>query len=149
MGNSEQPLSDQTFRRVLALLRYSRQHARQMVDERGIKPRLFSVLRYLLDSGPVTVGQVQSFIQNSPSTTSTLIAQLEEAGYVTRTRSPADNRVVIVELTSQGLDVAQNTPLVGLPLLRRRLRALPQERLVEIDDVLVEIMRLMDAEVEE
>ena len=149
MGNSEQPLSDQTFRRVLALLRYSRQHARQMVDERGIKPRLLSVLRYLLDSGPVTVGQVQSFIQNSPSTTSTLIAQLEEAGYVTRTRSPADNRVVIVELTSQGLDVAQNTPLVGLPLLRRRLRALPQERLVEIDDVLVEIMRLMDAEVEE
>ena len=146
MDNSQQSLSDQTFRRVLALLRFSRQHARQMVNERGIKPRLFSVLRYLLDSGPVTVGQVQSFIRHSPSTTSTLIAQLEEAGYVTRTRSPADNRMVIVELTAHGRDVAQNTPLGGLPLLRRRLRALSQERLVEIDDVLSEIMRLMDAE---
>lgn len=145
MDNSELPLSDQTFRRVLALLRYARQHARQLVDERGIKPRQLSVLRYLLDSGPVTVGQVQSFIQNSPSTTSALIAELEDAGFVTRTRSAADNRVVLVELTAHGREVAENTPLSGLPLLRRRLRALPQERLLEIDGALIAIMQLMEA----
>ena len=148
MDSNDHTLSDKAFRRVLALLRYARQHARQLIDKRGIKPRQFSVLRYLLDSGPVTVGQVQNFVQNSPSTTSKLIAQLEESGYVTRTRSSDDNRVVIVELTDLGRDLAQTTSLVGLPLLRRRLRGLPQERLVEIDDVLQEIMRLMGAEIE-
>ena len=148
MDSNDHALSDKAFRRVLALLRYARQHARQLIDERGIKPRQFSVLRYLLDSGPVSVGQVQNFVQNSPSTTSASISQLEESGYVTRTRSSDDNRVVIVELTDLGRDLAQTTPLVGLPLLRRRLRGLPQERLVEIDDVLQEIMRLMGAEIE-
>ncbi|HET6444317.1 MAG TPA: MarR family winged helix-turn-helix transcriptional regulator [candidate division Zixibacteria bacterium] len=148
MDSNDHTLSDKAFRRVLALLRYARQHARQLIDKRGIKPRQFSVLRYLLDSGPVTVGQVQNFVQNSPSTTSKLIAQLEESGYVTRTRSSDDNRVVIVELTDLGRDLAQTTSLVGLPLLRRRLQGLPQERLVEIDDVLQEIMRLMGAEIE-
>jgi DNA-binding MarR family transcriptional regulator len=148
MDSNDHTLSDKAFRRILALLRLSRQHARQLIDERGIKPRQFSVLRFLLDSGPVSVGQVQNFVQNSPSTTSALISQLEESGYVTRTRSSDDNRVVIVELTDLGRDLAQTTPLVGLPLLRRRLRGLPQERLVEIDDVLQEIMRLMGAEIE-
>jgi DNA-binding MarR family transcriptional regulator len=52
-------------------------------------------------------------------------------------------RVVIVELTSVGQEIAENTPLGGLPLLRRRLANLPQERLSEINDVLNEITQLM------
>jgi DNA-binding MarR family transcriptional regulator len=146
MENVDLVLSDRTFHRLLGLLRFTRQHSRLLADEQGIKPRQLSVLRYLLDSGPVTVGQVQSFIQNSPSTTSALIAELEAAGSVTRTRSADDNRVVIVELTNHGRVTAENTPLTGLPLLRRRLRALPRERLIEIDEALVEIMHLMEAE---
>lgn len=89
------------------------------------------------------MGQVQAFIHKSPSTTSSLIAQLEEKGHVTRTRSRRDNRVVIVELTSSGRQIAENTPLGGMPLLRRRLGTLPKQRLTEIDGVLDEIMQLM------
>jgi DNA-binding MarR family transcriptional regulator len=90
------------------------------------------------------VGQVQAFMHKSPSTTSSLIAQLEENGYVTRTRSKEDNRVVIVELTSIGQEIAENTPLGGLPLLRRRLGNLSEERLSEINEVLNEITQLME-----
>ena len=63
---------------------------------------------------------------------------------LTRTRSKEDNRVVIVDLTAAGRDIAENTPLVGLPLLRRRLRTLPQQRLQVIDTALVEIMDIME-----
>ncbi|MBU0511821.1 MAG: MarR family winged helix-turn-helix transcriptional regulator [Chloroflexi bacterium] len=144
MNEVQEPFSDQVFHRVLALLRYTRQHGHQMIDERGIKPREFSVLRHLRDSGPATVGQIQAFLHNSPSTTSSLIAQLEEKGYLTRTRSPEDNRVVIVELTGLGQEIAENTPLGGLPLLRRRLGQLTEKRLTEIEAVLTEIMQLME-----
>ena len=144
MNQPPEPLSDQVFHRFLALQRDLRRHARQLSDERGLAPRDLSVLRYLLQSGPATVGRVQAFMHTSPSTASTLIAQLEGKAYLTRTRSPQDNRVVIVELTSVGRELAANTPLGGLPLLRRRLAGLPLERLSEIDDVLVEITRLMD-----
>jgi DNA-binding MarR family transcriptional regulator len=140
----DQPLSDRVFHHFLALLRFTRQHARQLSDERGIKPREHSVLRFLLEAGPVTVGQVQAYFHKSPSTTSTLLAQLELKGWLTRTRSQEDNRVVIVELTPAGRDIAQNTPLGGLPLLRRRLATLPEERLGQIDEVLAEIKRLME-----
>lgn len=138
--------SDQVFHLFLSLLHNTRRHSRRMIDERGVKPRDFSVLRYLRDNGPATVGKVQGFIHKSPSTTSVLIAELEDKGLVTRTRSREDNRVVIVELTPTGREVADNTPLGGLPLLRRRLMALPDDHLVEIQAILEEIIRLMEVD---
>jgi DNA-binding MarR family transcriptional regulator len=145
MIDGQEPLSDQVFHRFLALQHYLRRNARQLVDERGLTPRDLSVLRYLLELESATVGQVQAYIHKSPSTTSSLIAQLEEKGYLTRTRSDEDNRVVIVELTHLGQEIAENTPLGGLPLLRRRLANFPRQRLSEIDDVLREIRQLMEA----
>ena len=144
MSHTQTRLSDQVFHQFLALQHDLRRHTRQLIDERGLTPRDLSVLRYLLESESATVGQVQAFVHKSPSTTSSLIAQLEAKGYVTRTRSRKDNRVFIVELTCLGQDIAENTPLGGLPLLRRRLASLPQERLSEMKDVLGEIMDLME-----
>lgn len=145
MGDVKEPLSDQVFHNFLAVLRSGRQYAHQIMNEQGLKQRQFAVLRMLQESGPATVGQVQVYLHNSASTTSTLIAQLEKAGYVTRNRSQMDNRVVIVDLTPSGREIAENTPLGGLPLLRRRLGKLSEERLVQIDDVITEIMQLMGA----
>lgn len=144
MNDKVELYSDQVFHQFLSLLRYTRQHSRQMITEQGLRPPEFSVLRFLWESGPTTVGQVQDFLHNSPSTTSALVAQLEELNYVTRTRSPEDNRVVIVELTALGQEKAESTPLGGLPLLRRRLGKLPDERLVQIGSVLEEIQYLME-----
>jgi DNA-binding MarR family transcriptional regulator len=142
---SDELLPDQVFHQFLALQRHKRQYARQIETEQGIKPRDFSVLRFLLDSGPATVSQVQAFLHNSASTTSALIAQLEEAGYVSRRRSEEDNRVVIVSLEPAGQTIAEQAPFGGLPLLRRRLATLPDARLVQIKDVLAELMALMEA----
>lgn len=145
MGDVQEPLSDQVFHNFLTVLRSRRQYTHQIMNEQGLKQRQFAVLRMLQESGPATVGQVQVYLHNSASTTSTLIAQLEKAGYVTRNRSQMDNRVVIVDLTPSGREIAENTPLGGLPLLRRRLGKLSEERLVQIDDVITEIMQLMGA----
>ena len=144
MNDTVEPYSDQVFHRFLSLLRFTRQHSRQMIAEQGIRAREYSVLRFLWESGPATVGQVQDFLHKSASTTSALVAQLEEANYVTRTRSLEDNRVVIVDLTPLGWDKAESTPLGGLPLLRRRLGELPEERLVQIEAVIEQIQNLME-----
>ena len=144
MNDPQEPYSDQVFHRFLSLKHHSRRYARQLLDESGLTLRDFSVLHYLLEMGFATVGQVQTFVHKSPSTTSSLIAQLEEKGCLTRTRSQEDNRVVIVELTTLGQEIAENTPLGGLPLLRRRLGQLTEKRLAEIDSVLAEIMQLME-----
>ena len=136
-------LAEDVVHKFLTINRYLRQRARQMSGQ-GIRPPEFAVLYFLLESGPATVGQVQAYLYRSPGTTSMMIAQLEEAGYVTRTRSEQDNRVVIVELTPAGRDLVQNMSPGGILLLRQRLHNLPEERLQLLDEALSEIMHLME-----
>ena len=137
------PLSDQVFHQLLALMRQQRQYARKIIDEQGIKPRDMSVLRFLSEQESVTISQVQQYIHHSLSTTSTMIAKLEKDGYVTRTRSQRDNRVVLVTLTDAGRGLLTHTPLGGLPLLRRELQSFPPDRLGEMLSVLQEIQQIM------
>jgi DNA-binding MarR family transcriptional regulator len=143
MNESGRELSREAFHKLLVLFRHLRQGARQ-IKGKGISPRDFSVLRLLLEGGPATVGEIQAYIYRSPSTVSALVAKLERAGLVIRTRSEQDQRVVIVALTSAGRSVVEHTPLVGLPLLRRRLANLPQERLVHINQALTDILYLLE-----
>ncbi len=143
MSEFDTILAGEIFNRFLKLLRHLRQYSHQMKDQ-GIHPRDYSVLRYLLEAGPGTVGQIQEYLHKSPSTTSSLVAQLEADGRVTRTRSTDDNRVVIVELTPAGREIAEGNPLGGLPLLRQRLHGLPQEQLQVLNAALLEIMELVE-----
>lgn len=137
------PLADQALHKFLTIHRYLRQVARQM-DEQGLRPRQFAVLLFLLERGSATVSEIQGHIYASPSAASTVVSQLESAGCVTRTRSATDNRVVNVELTDAGRAQAQTTPLRGIALLRRRLDALPDDRLQALDQTMDELMRLME-----
>jgi DNA-binding MarR family transcriptional regulator len=143
LENNSQALAEEVIHKFLRLNRFLRQYARQM-DSQGIRPRQLAVLRFLLAAGPATVGQVQAYLYLSASTTSMVISQLEEAGYVTRTRSEEDNRVVMVELTPAGREITEHTPLGGIALLRRRLGGLPGDRLRLLDEALAEIMGLME-----
>ena len=133
----------ETIRKFLILYRYLRKYARRMHSQ-GLSGRKMAVLWYLFKAGPRTIGQLRDYLYISDSSTSELVDRLQELGYVTRTRSAEDNRVVVVELTPAGRDVAQKTPLGGIPLLRERLQALPPERLSVIDDALTEIIRLLE-----
>ncbi|MCB0187089.1 MAG: winged helix DNA-binding protein, partial [Caldilineaceae bacterium] len=123
--------------------RFLRQYARQM-DDSGIHPRALSVLRYLTDKEQATVGEVQEYLYCSASVASAVISKLEDGGYLTRTRSSEDNRVVLVELTDGGRKLAAETPVGGIGLLRRRLPTLEPERLARINDALADIMELME-----
>lgn len=140
---TESFLASDALHKFLLIHRHLRQYALQM-DTHGIRPRQFSVLRFLLENGPATVTEVQAYLYTSPSTASTMISDLEKHGYVTRTRSEQDNRVVIIALTAKGSEIAEMTPMGGIPLLRRRLKTLPEERLKVIDNALAEIMALME-----
>ncbi|KAA3664033.1 MAG: MarR family transcriptional regulator [Chloroflexi bacterium] len=144
MSEKDMSFADQVFHQFLDLLRFKRQYGHRFIEEHGIKPRDLSILLFLSEIGGATVGQTQAYLHQSASTTSALIAKLEKSELVTRTRLKEDNRVVQVELTKTGRQVIENTPLGGLPLLRRNMRQLSEERLTQINDVLVEIMQMME-----
>jgi DNA-binding MarR family transcriptional regulator len=141
----EQALYTETIHRFLAVYRYLRRYGRQL-HQAGISGRKMAALRHLLEAGPRTIGQLRSYMYISNSSTSQLIASLECKGYVTRTRSTADHRVVNVALTDAGREIAQNTSLGGVPLLREKLKTLPPERLARIHAAMTDMMDLMEIE---
>ncbi len=143
MNDQNKQLTKETVKRFLQLNRHMRQAARQITSY-GVRPRDFSVLRHIQEAGSQTIGEIQEYILSSPSTASTVVAKLEDDGYVTRTRSKEDNRVVFVELTKAGQELAVRTPMQGVPLLRRRLEALPEDDIRRINDALGDILRLME-----
>ena len=145
MTTPKDQLAATALHKFLRIYRHLRQHHRQM-DRYGIRPRLASVLRFLTECDSATVSEIQSYLYTSPSTASSVISQLENAGYVTRTRAPDDNRVVRVTITPAGTTIAQRTPVGGIGLLRQRLVDLPDDRLRQIDTALADLMRLMEVQ---
>jgi DNA-binding MarR family transcriptional regulator len=145
MDDQSEALYTEAIHRFLTVYRYLRRHSRHLHEE-GISGRKMAALRYLLEAGARTVGQLRNYLYISNSSTSQLIASLEGKGYVTRTRSQEDHRVVIVSLTPAGHRVASSTQLDGVPLLREKLKTLPAERLARIHAAMTDMMDLMEIE---
>ncbi len=131
------------IQKFIVLYRYIRHYARKTHCQ-GIRGREISTLRYLKDTGPRTIGQVTEYLFLSASSASELVSRMEEAGYVMRRRSTEDSRVVFVELTEKGKQLAEDTPLGGIPLLRERMKVLPPDQLALIDEALSSLIEIME-----
>ena len=99
----------------------------------------YLVILELLGKSPLMVGALGSRLDMDTGTITPLLKRLDAAGLVTRTRDPADERCVMVELTPRGralepqilgvtdqIKVACQPAYDDLDDLRRRLDALAQ-----------------------
>jgi DNA-binding MarR family transcriptional regulator len=59
----------------------------------------YLVILELLDGAPLSVGMLGTRLDMDTGTIRPLVKRLEGAGFVTRTRDPADERRVLVDLT--------------------------------------------------
>jgi DNA-binding MarR family transcriptional regulator len=64
-------------------------------------PQYLAILD-LLDGAPLSVGTLGARLHMDTGTITPLVKRLEGAGFVTRTRGPADERRVLVGLTPRG-----------------------------------------------
>lgn len=142
------PAYVETLHSFLKFFRYLRRYSRQ-IHHSGQSGRQLSTLRYLLDNGPVTMGHLSDYLYITVSSTTELVAKLEEAGLAARTRSKRDNRVVEVALTHAGSRLAKATELGGIPLLRERLESLSADELGEVRRVFERLNDLLGVEEEE
>jgi DNA-binding MarR family transcriptional regulator len=70
-------------------------------------------------STPFELSRVMSYDSGSMTR---LLDRLEKKGFVVRSRSDADRRMVKLELTQQGRDAAQRLPALGAAVLNEQLR---------------------------
>jgi len=147
MTDRQDALSDRATQQFLRLLRHVHGYSHQ-IHQHGISGRQMSILLRLANDGPATVGQMARFLYRSKSTTSTTLAALEKTGYITRTRSQRDQRVVTVDITSSGREAIARIPVGGIPLLRQEIRTLSHEELQETIAAIERLMGLVGMETE-
>ncbi|MGC9467480.1 MAG: MarR family winged helix-turn-helix transcriptional regulator [Anaerolineae bacterium] len=131
------------IQKFLIIYRYVRRYGRKTQCE-GVRGRELSTLRYLLEAGHLTIGQISDYLFLSPSSASELVSRMEDAGYVTRQRSTEDCRVVNVQLTPEGRVLAEEIPLGGIPLLRERIKAMTPDRLRLVDEAFTDLIQIME-----
>ncbi|HBI71469.1 MAG TPA: MarR family transcriptional regulator [Massilia sp.] len=81
--------------------RMVRQH-KPFLDPLGLTFPQYLVVLELLDGAPVSVGVLGARLGMDTGTITPLVKRLETSGMVSRTRDPADERRVMVDLTPSG-----------------------------------------------
>ncbi|WP_197491738.1 MarR family winged helix-turn-helix transcriptional regulator [Microbacterium sp. H83] len=82
--------------------RATTQAYRSLLAPWGLTYPQYLVLAILWHEGEQTIGSLGDAMQLDSGTLSPLVRRIEQAGYVRRTRSPHDERVVLVQLTEAG-----------------------------------------------
>ncbi|MFI6151244.1 MarR family winged helix-turn-helix transcriptional regulator [Kitasatospora sp. NPDC051170] len=98
--------------------------ARRLRTERpegALSTNKTSVLAHLLHHGPTTPGDLAAAERQQPQSLTRVFADLEGAGLVSRTRSAADRRQVLLAITEEGRrafteDMAQRDVWLGSAL---------------------------------
>jgi DNA-binding MarR family transcriptional regulator len=80
---------------------------RPLLDPMGLTHPQYLVMLALWGDSPLSVKEIGALLQLDSATLSPLLKRLSAAGYVTRTRSSHDERLVLIELTDAGRELRQ------------------------------------------
>lgn len=95
----------------------------------------------LHENGPLSPSQIAKHVMVNSSTITGIIDRLEKKGLVERLRVSHDRRVITVELTQSGRNLAQNAPP---PIQHKIIDGLKKLSSEEIDDIALTLKRLTD-----
>ena len=91
-----------------------------------------------------TQGEIRQFLNLNSSTTSGIIDRLELKGLLARLPKQGDKRVVSIVLTSKGASLLNNVPALLHEQLSERLKALPENKLYQIQESLNTLVSLLN-----
>ena len=122
MTNQETPAPTHHLDDQLCFALYAAQRAvtaayRPLLDELNLTYPQYLVLLALWDHGETTVKQLLSTLHLDYGTMSPLLKRMESAGLIHRTRSPHDERTLLVSCTPLGENLQQRASHVPTDLL--------------------------------
>ncbi len=99
----------------------------QLIKREGISmPRMVTLL-FITREGPSSISDISDYLQLSLGNTSTLVEQLVNGGYVTRTEDSTDRRLKLVAPTAKGQGCVDEVKQARARDIARRLHACPPE----------------------
>jgi len=137
---------DLTLKRQVCFALYSASRAvtgyyRPLLDPLGLTYPQYLVMLVLWEHGECSVKDLGTELMLDSGTLSPLLKRLEAAGLVTRRRYPADERSVLVRLTSRGDDLRHKATTI--PIDVARASGLAPRELAELRDTLTALTQSM------
>ena len=112
----------------MATLHLARRIRQERADDE-LSPGQSAVLAYLVRKGATTPGELSVYEHVSPPSMNRTLNALQLAGYIARSPSDSDRRMVLVDVTAAGREVVIATRRQRDAWLERRLAALsPADR---------------------
>ena len=136
----EKPL--EALKKFRQIISSAQQHFRRIEDQCGLSGAQLWVLREVAGHPGQRVSDLAKGMSVHMSTASNLLDKLSKRNLIQRERSDADQRVVRLFLTEEGLRVVANAPQPARGVLPEALNRLPDEAL---DDLNRSLTLLLDA----
>lgn len=95
----------------------------------------FHVLRVIIESQPVSMGEIHEELHMANSTVTVIVDYLHEADLVKRKRDTEDRRVVLLEITDKGRKIMES-------LLKKR-QDFMKKALLDMEDSAEELAQLL------
>ncbi len=121
-------------------------HSRQLLRSHGLTAPQALILKEIVASGEISVGEVAQRVSLSQATVTDILNRLEKRGFVIRKRSSADRRRVLIRPTEEAsVTIKQGPPLLQEDFTRRFSELEDWEQTLLLAS-LQRIAALMDAE---
>ena len=115
-----------------------------LLEKTGLTyPQYLALLALWGADGPMTVGELGARLRLDSGTLTPLLKRLESAGYVLRSRDPADERRVRVEVTDAGWQLRDK--VAGVPLELFSTLGLEGDDAAELRRLLARVVERLDA----
>ncbi|MDP3743287.1 MAG: MarR family transcriptional regulator [Methylotenera sp.] len=130
------------------IFKSANQHFHKIEKAVGVGGASLWALAEIVENENLTVSGLAKAMSVHQSTASNLIEKLETSGYVIRTRSVEDRRLVYLSLTEQGREIMAKAPPPYRGILPDALMRLSPETLVELNQHLSELVSNIELKLE-
>ncbi|KXS50128.1 MAG: MarR family transcriptional regulator [Halanaerobium sp. 4-GBenrich] len=133
MGNE---INNKIEAKIRNIAKYLNEYTKDHLKCYNLTLGRFHVLRVILESEPVSMGDIHEELHMANSTVTVIVDYLYEAGLVKRRRDANDRRVVLLEITDDGNKIMKD-------LLKQRQDFMKQA-LAGMEDSAVELASLLE-----
>jgi DNA-binding MarR family transcriptional regulator len=144
-------LVKQIIFQIRRLIQAKELYTKELNKKYQVSASQLNCLLALYENGPLPPSQIAKHIMVKSSTVTGIIDRLEQKGLVIRSRTSRDRRVITVELTESGRNLAENAPPPIQQKVLEGLERLPQgemEKIVLGLNMLTRMLDVQDLEVE-
>ncbi len=133
LAAGEPATSLEVLQKVRIVIRAAQRHSLWVEKQCGVNGAQLWIMQELAEAPGLRVGQVTALLAIQQATTSNLLEGLVRKGLVVKTRDPADQRVVKLFLSAQGLALLEAAPKPARGLLPEALASLAPAHLARLN----------------